>query len=235
MTIRDDTTRIARAGTAGNDAEISVLPVADAPMTLGGAARYNTANALAAIAAADLLGLPIAAIREGLRLFGHQSTDNPGRLNLFELSGVQAIVDFAHNSHGIQALFATANALPATRRAVLLGQAGDRGDEAVREMTRLVWNAGPDLVVIKEQTEHLRGRQLGEIPAIIEAELRAAGAPADAFRHAPDELRAVRTALEWARPGDLLLLLSHDFRDQVLDLVTRLRDSGWQPGTALPD
>jgi UDP-N-acetylmuramyl tripeptide synthase len=215
--------------------EISVLPISEAPMTLGGAALYNVANALAAIAAADLLGLPLGAIREGLRNFGLQADDNPGRLNLFEWNGVQVLVDFAHNSHGIEALFATAASMPKKRCAVLLGQGGDRDDDAIRELTRLMWSFGPDLVVIKELTEHLRGRELGELPALIEQELRSIGAPETAFRHADGELKAARVALEWAEPGDLILLITHEFRDEILELVTRLRDGDWNPGTPLLD
>ena len=73
--------------------------------------------------------------------------------------------------------------------------------------------------VYKELTLHLRGRELGEIPALFEDELRRLGAPEERWCHAPDEMEAVHMALRWARPGDLLILLIHDVRDEVLALL----------------
>jgi UDP-N-acetylmuramyl tripeptide synthase len=189
------------------------------PITLGGAARYNVANSLAAVAVAERLGFSLEAIRTGLRSFGEDRAANPGRLNRYELGGVQALVDFAHNPHGYAALFETVRELPAQRRLVLLGQAGDRDEESIRELARITWDARPDMIVIKELTEHLRGREPGAIPALIESELRAVGVPSDRFVHCASELEAVDWARAWSRPGDLLVLLAHDSRDEVLSLL----------------
>jgi hypothetical protein len=52
-----------------------------------------------------------------------------------------------------------------------------------------------------------------------------------------DEAQAVREALAWARPGDLLVLPVHEpaARDAVVALLDRLRDAGWNAGQALAD
>lgn len=212
----------------------ALLNVANLPVSLGGAAHYNVANALAAAAIADALGFDIEHIRLGLSTFESTVQDNPGRLNRFELGGVQAIVDYAHNPHGFDAILALMTRLPAKRRLVVLGQAGDRDEPSVREMTRLTWQARPDMIVIKELTLHLRGKSLGETPAIIEDELRREGIPDDRFVHSPDELEAVRYALNWAQPGDLLMLFTHDYRDQVTQLLQTMQSTLWTPGQALP-
>jgi UDP-N-acetylmuramyl tripeptide synthase len=131
-----------------------------------------------------------------------------------------------------------ASALPASRRLLVLGQAGDRDDEAIRELARIVWQprpGRPDRIVVKEMPRYLRGRAAGEVPNLIEDELLALGAPADAVGRAPSEIGAVRQALEWARPGDLLLLLSHESRDEVLALLDRLAAGRWVPGEPLPE
>ncbi len=208
--------------------------VAAIPITLGGAARHNLSNALAAAAVALELGLDPAAIRAGLESFRSAPSENPGRLNRFELGGAHVMVDFAHNPHGLQAVLDMAAALPAERRLVLIGQAGDRTDTSIRDLARIVWSAEPERIVIKEMPRYLRGRELGEVPRMITQELVAAGAPADAVGHADSELDGVRQALEWARPGDLLLVLTHESRDQVLDLCGRLSADGWRPGEPLP-
>jgi hypothetical protein len=73
--------------------------------------------------------------------------------------------------------------------------------------------------VIKELPEMLRGRQLGEIPRLLEDELRRLGMPAAGLEHADSELDAVRKAFAWARAGDLLVLLVHKHRDAAVDLI----------------
>lgn len=218
---------------SGDQREV-ILPVSEIPVTMQGAARYNIANVLAAAAIAEQLGLDLQSIQTGLRNFRNSVDDNPGRLNHFEIGGVQAIVDYAHNPHGFEAVFEMMNQLSADRRLVLLGQAGDREEKSIRELARQTWGARPDLIVIKEMESHLRGRELGEVPAMIEEELRKAGANEAHFVHAPSEPEAVRAAFAWAQPGDLLMLLCHDKRDQVLAWLKQLQASDWQPGQQPP-
>ncbi|HEX5720780.1 MAG TPA: cyanophycin synthetase, partial [Thermoanaerobaculia bacterium] len=131
----------------------------------------------------------------------------------------RVLVDYAHNPHGLDALLQFASKLPAERRLLLLGQAGDRDEGSLRELVKAAWAFHPDLVVIKDLPEMLRGRQLGEVPAILEAELLRLGAPAASLVHAADDPDAVRKALGWARPGDLLVLLVHTRRAEVLEIL----------------
>ncbi len=94
----------------------------------------------------------------------------------------------------------------------------------------------PDLVVIKELAGYRRGRGEGEVPAILRRALHDAGLPETAIREQPDELAATRTALAWARPGDVLALPLHSRsgRTEVLALLERMRQKGWSAGTAVP-
>jgi UDP-N-acetylmuramyl tripeptide synthase len=210
-----------------------VLEVGAFPLGMNGAARFNIANALGAICVAEALGLPVEAMRDGLAGFTGSPDENPGRGNFIELGGVTVVVDFAHNPHGVAALLEALATLPAKRRAVLLGQAGDRSDADTAEMTRVVWAARPDLVVVKELPGKLRGREPGELPAVIAAELRRLGAPDQAIALTGNEIEATRYALEWARPGDLLVVLIHEDRQPVMELLASLQLRGWQPGQPL--
>jgi len=195
---------------------LAMAEVAEVPLTLGGAARYNIANALAAVAVAAELGLQPKAIGAGLRRFESTPETNPGRLNEFSIDGARVIVDFAHNPHGVTALLETAAALPAERRLVTIGQAGDRDDASILQLARATWSAGPDRVLVKAMSEYLRGRQEGETQSMIEAELRTLGADDSHLVRTGDELDTARTALAWARPGDLILLIVHSHRDEVV-------------------
>jgi len=193
-----------------------LVAVGEIPFTLGGAARHNVANALAAVAVAKGLGLDDASIVAGLRGFQSDARDNPGRLNRFEVGGAEVLVDFAHNPHGLAALLEMTAAMPAKRRLVTLGHAGDRDDQAIRELAETALQAGVDRVILKEQDEHLRGRDAGEVTGLMEQALLAGGFPADQIGRADTELEATEQALEWAEPGDLLLLLTLAQRVEVL-------------------
>jgi cyanophycin synthetase len=201
------------------EAKTRIVHVEEVPFTFGGAARHNVANALAAIGMAAAVGLPVEAMQEGLRRVGGTPEDNPGRANLFEREGVRILVDYAHNPHGMAALLDLARSLPAGRRLILIGQAGDRDDEAIRELARAAWAFQPDHVVVKELPEMLRGRGPGEVPAILVDELLRFGAPDESMTRADSELEGVNEALAWARPGDLLVLLVHTQRDAVLERI----------------
>jgi cyanophycin synthetase len=211
-----------------------VAAVSDLPIALAGAARHNVANALAAMAAAQVLGVPIEVVGRVLRRFGASAGDNPGRANVVELGGVQLVVDFAHNPHGLAALGRMAASLPARRRLLLLGQAGDRSDADLRGLARAASAFRPDRIVLKEMEHYRRGRQKGEITAILADEFSRLGLPPDTVIQAESEIEGVREALRWARAGDLLLLTVHEDRRMIVALLEALRAAGWRAGNALP-
>ncbi len=188
------------------DGEVrAITDVAAVPITLGGAARHNVANALAAIAVSRALGLADGAIRDGLHAFTAER--NPGRCNLFHVDGVDVLLDFAHNPDGMAAVFDVASLHPAGRRALCFSQAGDRPDENIRDLARAAWRIGLDRVVISELPAYRRGRAPGEVYAILRDALIAAGADPAIIAHHHSELESLRDALAWARPGDLVIML----------------------------
>lgn len=176
------------------------------PITLGGAARHNTANSLAAAALTFCLDLPLQAIRDGLKTMIQD--ENPGRCNVYDLNGVKVLIDFAHNPAAMRALFDMAQAIPAERRALCFGQAGDRPDGLIREMTRDAWAIGLDQIMVSELAPYHRGRNHGEVFAVIKDELLAAGAGTSQVEHHEEEIESFSAALQWARPGDLVIMLA---------------------------
>jgi cyanophycin synthetase len=201
----------------------SLLPVSEIPITLGGAARHNIANVLGVVLLAHALGIDLPTMAATLRAFDGGAASNPGRLNLFTLRGVTVVVDFAHNPHGMAALVEVARALPAKRRLIILGQAGNRDNHALEELARSAWEFRPDRIILKEMEKYRRGRDLGEIPAVMRTEFLRLGAHPATIVEADSEYAAVIAALDWAEPGDLLLLPVHSERDQVLALLEAKR------------
>jgi UDP-N-acetylmuramyl tripeptide synthase len=134
---------------------------------------------------------------------------------------VTVLVDFAHNPHGLAALLATARALSPRRLLVVLGQAGDRDDEAIRDLARTASRFAPDRIVLKALRGYQRGRPDGEVEAILEHELLRLGAPPESIARATGEVEALQGALAWAEPGDVVLQLVHSHREQVLEQLRR--------------
>ena len=176
------------------------------PISLGGAARHNVANALAAAALTHCMGVPLDVIGEGLTTM--QQDENPGRCNLYSLDGYQVLIDFAHNPAAMSALFDMASAVPAKRRALCFGQAGDRTDELIRELARDAWAIGLDCVFVSELAKYHRGREHGDVFRIIQDELQKQGADEEQVVHNEEELETLEAALEWAQPGDLVIMLA---------------------------
>lgn len=198
--------------------------VGNFPLTFGGTASHNIENVAAAAALAVASGVGVSAIESTLRTFGQSAADNPGRLQVLEAGGVRVMVDYAHNPDGLAALCATANRIPARRRLLLLGQAGNRDDEQLRELVRAGWRATRfDHVVIKELPSMLKGRPLGQIPPVFADELQKLGLSADQMEVAGDELEGLRRALAWARPGDLLVCPVHLEKQAASRLLSEFR------------
>jgi UDP-N-acetylmuramyl tripeptide synthase len=142
--------------------------------------------------------------------FGEKVADNPGRMMRFEFKGAHVLIDYAHNPDGLRGFLSVATQLRGKGRlGLLLGHAGNRQDSDIVELARVAAGFNPDLIVVKEDEAHLRGRAPGEIPRIIREELLRLGLQESALPERDNELDAARYALEWARPGDVLALPLH--------------------------
>jgi cyanophycin synthetase len=191
-------------------AEYDLGLISAMPLSMGGVADYNIANMAGAALAAVALGIAPSTIAAVLVRFGSDIKDNPGRLMRFDVGGVRILIDYAHNPDGLRGFLKVAAHLRgAGRLGVLLGQAGNRKDEDVEELAQVAAEFRPDLVVLKEDEAHLRGRALGEVPRIIRAELKRLGFPDSALPIGNSEVEGARYALDWARPGDVLALPMH--------------------------
>ena len=176
------------------------------PVALGGAARHNVANALAAAALTSSLGATLAEIATGLTTMVQD--DNPGRCNIYDLNGIKILIDFAHNPAAMAALFDMASAIPAKRRVLCFGQAGDRTDELIRELARDAWEIGLDRVEVSELATYRRGREHGDVFGIIRDELLKLGTDDSQIVHNELEMESLQDAIDWARPGDLIIMLA---------------------------
>lgn len=216
------------------DTGVPIVEISAVPATLDGAAVYNVSNAMGAAALAGASGLGDSDIAAGLAGFDPSPGQSPGRTNLFDVAGVKVLVDFVHNPHGLNAMARLIGSLAPERLGLMLGHAGDRDDEAIRELARAAWALGPSRIAVKEIAGYERGRSAGEVPGIIRDEILGLGASAETVSVHADEVDAARALFEWARVGDMLLLSTHSQRSEVLDLVSAVQSAGWRPGGRLP-
>jgi cyanophycin synthetase len=196
------------------------------PATFGGKARFNVANAMAAAGACFAAGAHLHDIRAGLRTFTTSYHLAPGRLNQIDVNGVNVFVDYAHNPAGLDALGefiaaytegleAASSEVHKRRRIGVVGTAGDRRDTDIAELGRTA-AAHFDLVVVKEDVR-TRGRQPGEVAALVEQgvkEAMAGGARTKEVRVICGEIEAVRWAMSQAHLGDVVAICA-DATDAV--------------------
>ncbi len=201
-------------------AEEAITAVEQIPMTLNGAAAHNIANALGVIGLCKALQFNNVAIAQGLSSFQSNASDNPGRGNQFTYQGAQVFIDFAHNVHSMNAIVHTLQNMPARRRLLLLGQAGDRPDEDIRALASAAYQLGVDQWVVVDVPAYLRGRKPGEVPRIIASQLRELGVADNRIMYADTAFAGAQQALAWAQAEDAVLLLALDDRAKIFSLLT---------------
>jgi cyanophycin synthetase len=188
------------------------IPIAterEVPLLIGGAARFQRQNVLAAIASAYVQGMRYDDIRAGLLSFFPSPSLTPGRLNVIRLrNGGRVLVDYAHNAAAVEGLMELVSHFPARKRIGVLAAPGDRRDDDIRALGRTAAaNGHLDRAIIKED-EDRRGRDPGEVAELIADGLRAAGLPDERIVVIPAESDAVSTAIQEIGEDDLVFILA---------------------------
>jgi len=186
---------------------IPIAGVHEAPLMMGGAARFQRGNILAAIATAYVQGIRYDDIRAGLLSFFPSPALTPGRLNLMRVGRGRILIDYAHNPAAVGGLMELVLGIDASRRVGVITAPGDRRDEDIRELGRLA--AGLDHVIIKEDTD-LRGREPGAIAGLVREGLLAGGMSDSEIEVVADELDAVDHALGLLEDRDIAVVLADD-------------------------
>ncbi|SFG37566.1 UDP-N-acetylmuramyl tripeptide synthase [Sulfitobacter dubius] len=196
-----------------------LIPLSEMPITLQGAATHNVRNVLAAVCVCTAIGISEAAIRTGLKGFASDYRDNPGRFNEFHHKGARVFVDFAHNAHSISAVCDALSAIPSKRRFIMLSQPGNHSDQDIADVAQAALQFGPDVIVIAEIEDYLRGRRLGDTSAVLKEYLSAAEFPPEQILSAGSPPQGAKQILDELQPGDLALLLVLSDRGVIFDLL----------------
>ncbi|MGE0133424.1 MAG: cyanophycin synthetase [Blastocatellales bacterium] len=211
---------------AAGGSEARLAQASDIPVTLGGAAAFNIANALAASAACRAQGVSRDDVAAALKAF-RGDLHNAGRAGLFELYGGYVLVDYGHNPDAFTAVCQMAAKWSGRRVTGVIGVPGDRDDWVVEQAGRAAAR-GFERIIIKEDGD-LRGRRSGEIASLLHRAVMSE-APERHCRIVLDEVAALRIAVNDIEPGDVIVIF-YEKLDPALDLLKQL---GATPAQSVP-
>jgi UDP-N-acetylmuramoyl-L-alanyl-D-glutamate--2,6-diaminopimelate ligase len=176
------------------------------------AGDFNVSNALAAVAALAEAGFDARAVAEGLAAGG----EVPGRLERVDAGqDFTVVVDYAHKPDAVEAAISTLRPLTDGRVIVVIGAGGDR-DTGKRPLMGEIAGRLADLLVVTDDNPRT------EDPAAIRAALLegAEGERAEVLE-VGDRRAAIRTALERASAGDIVLVAGkgHETGQEIQGVV----------------
>jgi cyanophycin synthetase len=177
------------------------------PATIEGKALHNVQNALAASLMAYAMGVRVENIRQALRTFDTSYFQVPGRLNVYDELPFKVILDYGHNVAAIRAMIELVKRLDvAGRRICVLSAPGDRRNEDIVEMARLIGESRAFHFVFLKRDDDTRGRGPLEVPELMKRGLLEAGHHEERLSIIPDERECIDSALRMAARDDLVLI-----------------------------
>lgn len=200
------------------------MPLADIPLTGAGLLGFQIENALAAVGACWGLDMDWQHIVSGINSFHNDSKNAPGRFNLMHYRDATVVADYGHNPHAMRALVAAFDALPADpgmKRTVVISGAGDRRDEDLRELTRVLGAAFDNIVLFEDACQ--RGRADGEVLGLLREGLQGA-TRASHVEEIRGEFIAIDRGLSLLKPGDQCLVLVDQVEEALEHLATRVAE-----------
>jgi len=162
--------------------------------------KFNVYNAMAAIAAALLEGVPLADIKNSLESVPGVA----GRVEAVDEGQPYAvIVDYAHTPDGLENVLRTVNEFATGRVLTVFGCGGDR-DRTKRPIMGKIAANYSDVVFVTSDNPRTEDPDL--ILKDIEAGLIEEGVPAESYKLIVDRRKAIEKAIEMASPGDVVLI-----------------------------
>ncbi len=189
------------------------------PVRVRPGGEINVRNALAAAAAARELDIAPANIAAGLSA----ATGPSGRLEVVPNGiGATVVVDYAHTPRGLEEVLgaARAEAGPSGGRVIVVFGCGGERDRGKRPVMGSVATRFADLAVLTSDNPR------SEDPLAIIAEVRAGCDGTARLVVEPDRRRAIATALESARAGDVVVVAGkgHETAQEIGDRSLAFND-----------
>lgn len=197
---------------------IAVGPNSSFGVRLGIPGEFNVLNALATIAVADSLSLPLDTAIEGLA-----NVFVPGRLQRIGAGqDFLVLVDYAHTPDAVARALAVARACTSGKVTVVLGCGGDR-DSSKRGPMGAAAALGADAVVVTD--DNPRSEDPTQIRAAVMAGVRAQDSNREAIEIG-SRAEAIRYAISAAQTGDCVIILGkgHETGQDINGVITHFDD-----------
>jgi len=150
--------------------KIRVEKVVNIPLTFSGMAEFNIANTLAAVLATYVQDFKTEDIRLALQTFVPSPALTPGRMNLFHFKNYSVMIDYAHNTHGFNAIGKFVKSVDAVVKVGIIAGVGDRRDEDIISLGEAAAHIFDEIII--RQDKNLRGRTEEDIIALMTKGIR---------------------------------------------------------------
>jgi len=161
--------------------------------------KFNVSNALCAIGVADLLGLPVDAMKSGVA-----TAKAMGRLELLDVPAPYTVlIDFAHNRLSMEAMIEGVQAYHPKRLLAVFGLEGDRSHERRFDCGEMLGRY-MDYTILSDASPRMDNPDqiLADIATGIER-----GGGAGKYETIRDRHVSIPKILDMAQPGDVVLLV----------------------------
>ena len=200
--------------------KIRIEKITEIPLTFSGKAVFNIANVLAATLAVYVRDFKTEDIRLALQTFVPSPALTPGRMNMFRFKNFTVMLDYAHNTHGIQAIGKFVDSFDAPLKVGLIAGVGDRRDEDLISLGAECAKIFDEIII--RQDKNLRGRTEQEIIDLIVQGIK----QIDMYKKTTvirKESEAIDFALQNAVKDSFIVIIS-DVVPDALEQVKRYKD-----------
>lgn len=159
--------------------------------------RFNIENALAAISVCKMLNIDDEIIQKGLL-----KTKVPGRMTIYEKSGITVIIDYAHNKLSFEKLYESLKTDYPNRRIISVGgTVGGKAYNRREEFGKIVGQASDYIYLTADDPQFEKTEDIcKDIGKYIDDKSK--------FEIIKDRKRAINKAITNSRSGDVIVLLS---------------------------
>ena len=190
-----------------NSYKLRIDRAAEFPITFGGRATFNIENVLAAALAGYVNGFDKDMLKMAFRTFIPSTTKTPGRMNIYKFPRFEVVVDYAHNTAGINKFADFVRATPATRKIGVVSGLGDRRDEDTLGFARVAGQIFDEIIL--RQDRDLRGKSAEFLRDIMTRGLRL-DKPELPISYIEHEMDAIDHVLATAPEGAVVVLLTEN-------------------------
>ena len=198
--------------------DIPICSLEEIPITLGGIIDFNISNALAAIGALHGLKFSTDQIRNGIMTFHASTTQNPGRMNLFDFKKYKVLIDYGHNPDSVRAMKKLLPRISDGKKIILCHGTGSRTDTQIIEYGKALASVY-DRVIVTDFDP--RGRVIGETSNLVFQGLIEGGLEKENIELILDKNKAIEQFFLIGGAGDLLVIQIDELEPIMSEVIER--------------